>query len=521
MFDLKNKVALVTGGASGIGLCSVKEFLKNDVKGVAIIDVNEVAGSIVAQELKNEFGDKVIFVKVDITAKDQFEEAFKETIKRFGYLDIVINSAGVLDDRRWKLEVDVNLNGTIHGNLLALDYIQRNRQGSEGVIVNIASIAGISVRGFLPIYNATKHAIVGLSRTFGLKAHYERTNIKVICVCPGPTTTTLVNYSVEKLLGQEYMDIKDEVKSELKYQRPESVGEGIIKVISTAETGSVWIIENGEAPYEIEIPFYLNNMFDLEGKVALVTGGASGIGLATVKELLANGLKGITIVDFNDTAGKKVVQEVTEEFGANKAIFVKADIGDITEFRGAFDATIEKFNNLDIVINNAGILDEVEWEKMIKTNINGTIHGILLALEYIQKYRNTVDGVIINVASIAAFNISGYNPIYTSTKHAIGGLSHSFGLNTYYNNTKVKVITICPTATYTPLLMDIEEKLSKSQMEMYESFRQKYIFQTPNHVAKELVLVMKNGTSGSVWIIENCKSRYQIEVPHYSKMRML
>ncbi|KAB0796303.1 hypothetical protein PPYR_10364 [Photinus pyralis] len=262
-------------------------------------------------------------------------------------------------------------------------------------------------------------------------------------------------------------------------------------------------------------------MFKLEGKVALITGGASGIGLSTVKELLANGLKAITVVDFNETAGQRVIEEVTEEFGANRAIFVKADVGNVTEFRGAFEATVEKFDNLDIVINNAGIMNEIEWEKMINTNINGTIHGCLLALDYLQRYRRAIEGVIINISSIMGLQTAGHTPFYNTTKHAIVGLGRSLGLHGHYESTAVKVITICPGCTATPLLLEnMEERFSKKQIEMHTEVMKKFQLQSANNVARELTAIIKHGQSGSVWLIENDEPAYQVETPHYSDMRV-
>ncbi|XP_031347924.1 15-hydroxyprostaglandin dehydrogenase [NAD(+)]-like [Photinus pyralis] len=258
-------------------------------------------------------------------------------------------------------------------------------------------------------------------------------------------------------------------------------------------------------------------MFKLEGKVALITGGASGIGLSTVKELLANGLKAITVVDFNETAGQRVIEEVTEEFGANRAIFVKADVGNVTEFRGAFEATVEKFDNLDIVINNAGIMNEIEWEKMINTNINGTIHGNLLALEYLQR-KSSSEGVIINVASVAGLRIAGYNPIYTATKFAIVAASCSLSME---KNSNVRIITVCPGPTETPIMENVKSKFSENQVEVFATVVKGYRFQSSSHVSKQISAIIESGMNGSMWVIEKGEPAYKIRMPQYEKLRHL
>ncbi|XP_031348814.1 15-hydroxyprostaglandin dehydrogenase [NAD(+)]-like isoform X2 [Photinus pyralis] len=261
-------------------------------------------------------------------------------------------------------------------------------------------------------------------------------------------------------------------------------------------------------------------MFELEGKVALITGGASGIGLATVKELLLNGLKAISVVDFNESAGQKVVEDVNKEYGANTAIFVKVDVGNAAEFRGAFEATIKKFNNLDIVINNAGILNEIDWEKMIKTNVNGTVNGCLLALEFLQRHRSTNEGVIVNIASISGLETYGHTPIYNATKHAVVGLSRSLGLHGHYDRTAVKILTVCPGCTQTQLLMgSMEGRLTQKQLELGAEVMKGYELQPIKHVAKEIIPIIRSGRSGSVWVVEY-EAAYQVEMPHYSERRL-
>ncbi|XP_031348813.1 15-hydroxyprostaglandin dehydrogenase [NAD(+)]-like isoform X1 [Photinus pyralis] len=262
-------------------------------------------------------------------------------------------------------------------------------------------------------------------------------------------------------------------------------------------------------------------MFELEGKVALITGGASGIGLATVKELLLNGLKAISVVDFNESAGQKVVEDVNKEYGANTAIFVKVDVGNAAEFRGAFEATIKKFNNLDIVINNAGILNEIDWEKMIKTNVNGTIHGTLLAVEYLNKHRSTSEAALINIASLVGVDIQGFVPFYTASKHAIVGLSRSFAYDARRHNSPVKVITICPGGTETPILLEgAERRLLMEQHKALSYLLNTYGLQSPNDVAKAITTVIKNGQNGSIWVAEDGKDAYQIQMPNYTDLRI-
>jgi len=258
MFNIEGKVALVTGGASGIGLLYAKELLRNGLKGVTLADVNKEYGHSAVNEINKEFGpNKVLFIKTDVTDKTQLEDAFKATLQTFKNIDILINNAGILNDAVWEKQILININGTIHGTLLALEnYLQNNRSGPEGVIVNIASIAGLDDFGCLPVYTATKHAVVGLSRSFGTELHYTRTKIKVLTLCPGVSETPLVDFSgkQEKTFGPAYTTMIEKEIGHLIPQPPVYVAKAMVKIIKDGKTGSVWVAEDKQPPYQIDIP---------------------------------------------------------------------------------------------------------------------------------------------------------------------------------------------------------------------------------------------------------------------------
>lgn len=97
--------------------------------------------------------------------------------------------------------------------MLALDkYIPKHKTGSEGVVINVSSIAGIQAFGGVPGYTATKFAVHGLTLAWGLPGHYERTGVKVVGICPGVTTTPLIQNFYQGTLSQYYTDLlKEEV----------------------------------------------------------------------------------------------------------------------------------------------------------------------------------------------------------------------------------------------------------------------------------------------------------------------
>ncbi|KAF7281806.1 hypothetical protein GWI33_004240 [Rhynchophorus ferrugineus] len=256
-FDFDGAVAIVTGGASGIGLACVKALLKRNVKGVTIVDINESLGGQVLSQLSAEFvSTKCHFVSADTTDKGSFRNAFEKTIERFGAVDILINSAGLCNDAIWEREVAVNVCGTINGNLLGLEeFIPKYRSKAEGVIINVSSIRGVQPSGDRPVYAATKFAIHGMSLAWGEQNHYQRTNVKVIAVCPGSTATPLIANPKNTNLGTAYEEIRQNNSNTIKLPRqsPEECAARIVEVIETGESGSVWIVEGGEK-YQYVMP---------------------------------------------------------------------------------------------------------------------------------------------------------------------------------------------------------------------------------------------------------------------------
>uniref|UniRef100_C1BJF8 15-hydroxyprostaglandin dehydrogenase [NAD(+)] n=1 Tax=Osmerus mordax TaxID=8014 RepID=C1BJF8_OSMMO len=165
----------------------------------------------------------------------------------------------------------------------------------------------------------------------------------------------------------------------------------------------------------------------LRGKVALVTGGAQGIGCAVVESLLKNEAK-VSIVDLNQEVGEKCKKQLDEQFGVGNCSFIQCDVTDAAKLQEAFQSTVDQFGRLDIVINNAGINNEKNWEKTIEVNLTSVIKGTYLGLEHMSKEHGKQGGVVINVSSMAAFFHSPHQPVYTATKHGVIGFSRAMAV---------------------------------------------------------------------------------------------
>ncbi|GGA61807.1 SDR family NAD(P)-dependent oxidoreductase [Ornithinibacillus halotolerans] len=179
------KVAIVTGGASGIGKAICQELVTNYVY-VIIADINEQEGKIVEKELNKK--DKMArFVPLDVTDYKEVESVVNQIYSEFGRLDYLFNNAGIamygemyhMSVEDWKEIIDINVWGVVHGTQIG--YKIMKEQGF-GHIVNTASAAGLGPSPISSAYATTKHAVVGLTTSLHYEA--EAFNIKVSTLCP-------------------------------------------------------------------------------------------------------------------------------------------------------------------------------------------------------------------------------------------------------------------------------------------------------------------------------------------------
>jgi NAD(P)-dependent dehydrogenase (short-subunit alcohol dehydrogenase family) len=202
MANLDGKIAIVTGGASGIGLATAEAFIEKGVK-VVIADYNEEAGKAVEKELK-EKGADVLFVAVNVADEKSVESLIAETVKTYGQVDILVNNAGIgvlaptheLTFEEYNKVISINQNGVFFGSKYAICEMLKT---GGGAIVNTSSILGHVGQAGAFAYNASKGAVNTLTKSLALE--YADKNIRVNAICPGYVESGMVN---KEALGDYY-----------------------------------------------------------------------------------------------------------------------------------------------------------------------------------------------------------------------------------------------------------------------------------------------------------------------------
>ncbi|WP_440857734.1 SDR family oxidoreductase [Staphylococcus shinii] len=193
MNELKDKVAIVTGASSGIGASIAETLSQHGVK-VMLTGRNEARLSDVAEQLQENSQSEIATHIVDVTQKNEVAKLVKETENKFGHVDILVNSAGLMlssaitdgDVEAWENMIDVNVKGTLYGINAVLPIFLNQ---STGHIINIASISGFEVTKQSTLYSASKAAVHTITQ--GLEKELAKTGVRVTSISPGMVDTPL------------------------------------------------------------------------------------------------------------------------------------------------------------------------------------------------------------------------------------------------------------------------------------------------------------------------------------------
>jgi len=241
MGKLTGKVAIITGGASGIGAATAKLFVEEGAK-VVIVDVNEEKGKAFEEELKNQ-GGEALFVQADVTNEEDVQNVFAKAKASFGKVDILFNNAGIgavkltdeLPFSEWRKTIALDLDGVF---LFARAAIKEYLQSGGGVIVNTASMYGLVGAAGSAAYNAAKAGVVNFTRSIALE--YANRNIRINAICPGFIDTPI--------LGDTDRNGLIEATPMKRLGKPEEIAKAVLFLASDDSsfmTGSALVVDGG------------------------------------------------------------------------------------------------------------------------------------------------------------------------------------------------------------------------------------------------------------------------------------
>ena len=232
---LRGKVALITGGANGLGRAFAEVLLENDAV-VVIADIDEANGNATAEQLG------CAFEPLDVTDIDANKAVVEKTVERFGGLQIAMLNAGIespfslgddFDLDAYRRAMSINLDAVVYGFNAARPALIASGGGS---VLATASLAGLAAMAPQPVYGANKAAVVALARALGPAHAHE--NIRFNAICPGFADTAIINGVREALTGAGVPIIE-----------PRAVADAAARVLASDDSGRALVVQAGVEPY--------------------------------------------------------------------------------------------------------------------------------------------------------------------------------------------------------------------------------------------------------------------------------
>lgn len=236
-----SKTAIITGGGSGLGQSTAVRLAQEGIN-IAVVDISEKGGNETVEMVK-KLGPDAIFIKADVSKADDVKKYVDQTVEHFGSIDYFFNNAGISGSGKFFLNTDIseiesivgiNLLGALYGMRYVAEVMLKNGGGS---IVNTASSAGVIGQDSVVTYSATKHGIVGMTKS--MVAEYAKDGLRVNSIAPGPTETPMV-----EAFYRDNPEMKENATSGIPQKRlgtPEEVAE-LVTFLLTSKANYI----NGE-----------------------------------------------------------------------------------------------------------------------------------------------------------------------------------------------------------------------------------------------------------------------------------
>jgi NAD(P)-dependent dehydrogenase (short-subunit alcohol dehydrogenase family) len=251
--DFTGKVALVTGGGGGIGRVTALAFAKSGAK-VVVVDRDAAAGEATAGIIRQQGGDSR-FVAADVTRSVDVAAYVKAALDAYGRIDCFHNNAGIegawkhtaeYDEAMFDQVIAVNVKGVFLGLRHVLPVMLAQQSGA---IVNTASVAGLVATPGMPAYVASKHAVIGLTKT--ASGEVARSGIRVNAVCPGPVDTRMIHSLEQQLNPADPASVGRRYQAAIplgRYVTPDEIAATVLFLCSdlaAAITGAQYVVDGG------------------------------------------------------------------------------------------------------------------------------------------------------------------------------------------------------------------------------------------------------------------------------------
>ncbi|CAK1555890.1 unnamed protein product [Leptosia nina] len=251
-WEAKEKTFLITGGASGLGAQYAETFLKLGAKKVAVLDIAEAVGEKFVSSLNETYPGKAIFVKCDVGNEDNVSGAFEKVLSDFQRIDVIINNAGIMSDapQLWRKACDVNWQGLVSFTTKGVEHMRTDKGGAGGTIINIASTAALYKFKTMPIYCGSKMAVLHFSQTLAEPPFFDRTGVRVLTICFGPTATPLMENLNDRAID---MDLAKDfyARTSVNPQTVESAVNAFVTMFEEGACGSIWLSVNNKPVLDI------------------------------------------------------------------------------------------------------------------------------------------------------------------------------------------------------------------------------------------------------------------------------
>lgn len=489
---------IVTGGAAGIGLATVRRFAASGYR-VAIVDRNGELAHAVAADLPGSH----VAIACDVSSESQVQNAVRRAEAECGPIDVLVNNAGIVDPagltaleitpENFEAILATNLEGAF---LMAREAGRLMLPRRRGAIVNVASVAGqIAIPG-RTAYSASKAAVIGLTRA--LACEWAAAGVRVNAVLPGYVRTEIVQSLVEsgsidlanvdRRIPMGRLAGPDEIAAAIEHLASDDASYSVGSLLEVdggyhAFGGTGHAAENSMAEAAIPQP---------GGRHVIVTGGASGIGLSIAQAFLDLGDR-VTVIDKKEGLPQELASRAPDTVG-----MICADIKEDGSASKAFEAAVERFGTVDVLVNDAAIADRFvptvdrtldELRLTMAVNLAGTFWMSRLAG---QDMMANGRGSIINISSIAGVSGLPARPGYCASKTAVSMMTRSLACE--WAKHGIRVNAIAPGYIMTPGVAALEQ----AGVRDFDAIRQRAPIGRlgePGEIARAVLFLASSGAS--------------------------